>query len=65
MVIELFIAGGSEIISFTIPMWLIIFGLITVVLIGQYCIVKAVTCYINKDKKPTKHSLFNSLMYFI
>jgi membrane-anchored protein YejM (alkaline phosphatase superfamily) len=58
MVIELFIAGGSEIISFPMSMWLIILGLITVVLIGQYCIVKGVTWYIDKDKKTHKAFLY-------
>jgi membrane-anchored protein YejM (alkaline phosphatase superfamily) len=51
MVMELFIAGGSEIISFPLMMWLMIAGLVLVVIFAQIFVVKGVTRYIEHSKK--------------
>jgi membrane-anchored protein YejM (alkaline phosphatase superfamily) len=58
MVMELFIAGGSEIISFPVSMWLMIIGLIIVVIFAQIIVVKGVTRYIDNSKKNHKALIY-------
>jgi hypothetical protein len=58
MVMELFIAGGSEVISFPLSMWLMIIGLIIVVILAQVMVVKGVTRYIAHSKKTHKALIY-------
>lgn len=61
MVMELFIAGGSEIISFPITMWLMIIGLVIVVVVAQMLVVKSVTRYIAHSQKTHKALIYSCL----
>ena len=58
MVMELFIAGGSEIISFPLSMWLMIIGLVIVVILAQVVVVKGVTRYIAHSTKTNKALIY-------
>ncbi|NQZ21268.1 MAG: DUF3413 domain-containing protein [Colwellia sp.] len=58
MVMELFIAGGSEIISFPLAMWLMILGLVIVVIFSQILVVKGVTRYIAHSTKTHKALIY-------
>jgi len=58
MVMELFIAGGSEVISFPLSMWLMIIGLVMVVIFAQVVVVKGVTRYIAHSRQTNKALIY-------
>jgi membrane-anchored protein YejM (alkaline phosphatase superfamily) len=58
MVMELFIAGGSEIISFPLAMWLMIIGLVIVLVVAQMLVVKGLTRYIAHSHKTHKALIY-------
>jgi len=58
MVMELFFAGGSEVISFPFSMWLMIIGLIIVVVFAQVLVVKGVSRYITHSNKTHKTLIY-------
>ena len=58
MVMELFIAGGNEVISFPLSMWLMIIGLVIVVILAQVLVVKGVNRYITLSNKSNKTLIY-------
>jgi membrane-anchored protein YejM (alkaline phosphatase superfamily) len=58
MVMELFIEGGNEVISFPLSMWLIIFGLVALVIFAQILVVKGVTNYITHSTRMHKTLIY-------
>jgi len=58
MVMELFIAGGNEVISFPLSMWLMIIGLVIVVILAQILVANGVNRYITHSTKINKTLIY-------